>query len=74
MTKTEIVIAALAAAAAIAASVMLPYDAYAADFQTTCYNSGSTRICETRDRSGHVVSKSRCYRSGRDTKCDTSTH
>ena len=73
MTKAEIVIAALAAAAAIAASVMLP-DAYAADFQTTCYNSGSTRICETRDRSGHVVSKSRCYRSGRDTKCDVSTH
>ena len=39
--------------------------------RTTCYDSGSTRICETFDGMGNVTSKSRCYQSGRDTRCDT---
>jgi hypothetical protein len=37
----------------------------------TCYDSGNTRICETFDRYGALLSKSRCYKSGRDVRCDT---
>ena len=39
--------------------------------RTTCYDSGSTRICETFDQHGALLSKSRCYKSGHDTRCDT---
>ena len=39
--------------------------------RTTCYDSGPTRICETFDQYGAITSKSRCYQSGRDTRCDT---
>ena len=31
------------------------------------------RICETFDGMGNIISKSRCYRSGNDTRCDTQT-
>jgi hypothetical protein len=33
-------------------------------------DSGNTRICETFEGMGNIVSKSRCYQSGRDTRCD----
>jgi hypothetical protein len=39
--------------------------------RTTCYHSGSTEICETFDQYGAILSKSRCYRSGKDLRCDT---
>lgn len=39
--------------------------------RTTCYDSGSTRICETFDGMGNIIAKSRCYQSGKDTRCDT---
>ena len=39
--------------------------------RTACYDSGSTRICETFDSMGNPISKSRCYKSGKDTRCDT---
>ena len=41
--------------------------------RTTCYDSGSTRICETFDGMGNVVAKSRCYQSGKDTRCDNTS-
>ena len=41
--------------------------------RTTCYDSGNTRICETFDSMGNPISKSRCYRSGKDWRCDTTT-
>jgi hypothetical protein len=39
--------------------------------RTTCYDAGPTRVCETKDQNGAVISKSRCYQSGRDVRCDT---
>ena len=41
--------------------------------RTTCYDSFPARICETFDGMGNVISKSRCYRSGNETRCDTQT-
>ena len=41
--------------------------------RTTCYDSFPARICETFDGMGNIISKSRCYRSGNDTRCDTQT-
>jgi hypothetical protein len=41
--------------------------------RTTCYDSFPARICETFDSMGNIISKSRCYRSGNDTRCDTQT-
>ena len=54
---------------AIIALALVP-PAHAQQTRTTCYDSGSTRICETRDGMGNIVSKSRCYQSGRDVRCD----
>ena len=45
--------------------------AHAQQMRTTCYDSGPTRICETFDQYGAIISKSRCYQSGHDTRCDT---
>ena len=41
--------------------------------RTTCYDSFPARICETFDGMGNIISKSRCYRSGTETRCDTQT-
>ena len=41
--------------------------------RTTCYDSFPARICETFDGMGNIISKSRCYRSGDETRCDTQT-
>jgi hypothetical protein len=41
--------------------------------RTTCYDSFPARICETFDGMGSIISKSRCYRSGTETRCDTQT-
>ncbi len=45
--------------------------AHAQRTRTTCYHSGSTEICETFDSMGNPISKSRCYKSSYDTRCDT---
>lgn len=55
------------------AAVLLSTPGEAQNQRTTCYDSGPTRICETRDSSGNVVSKSRCYRSGNETRCESSS-
>jgi hypothetical protein len=39
--------------------------------RTTCYDSGSARICETFDQMGNPTSKTRCYQSGKDMRCDS---
>ena len=39
--------------------------------RTTCYDSFPARICETFDSMGNIISKSRCYRSGNETRCET---
>ena len=44
--------------------------AHAQSQRTTCYDAGNTRICETFDSMGNPISKTRCYQSGRDTRCD----
>ena len=41
--------------------------------RTTRYNSGSTRICDTFDSMGNPIAKSRCYQSGKDTRCDNTS-
>jgi hypothetical protein len=41
--------------------------------RTLCYDSFPARICETFDGMGNIISKSRCYRSGNETRCDTQT-
>jgi hypothetical protein len=56
------------------ACVFVIVSAVRADAQqtrTTCYDSGNTRICETFDSYGAILSKSPCYRSGKDLRCDT---
>jgi hypothetical protein len=45
--------------------------AIAQNQRTTCYDSGPTRICDTFDGMGNIVSKSRCYQSGSTTRCDS---
>jgi hypothetical protein len=69
MIKRHILAIGLVLGIAVAAGASLP--AHAQQTRTTCYDSGSTRICETFDGMGNVISKSRCYKSGRDTRCDT---
>ena len=39
--------------------------------RTTCYDSFPARICETFDGMGNIIAKSRCYRIGNDTRCET---
>jgi hypothetical protein len=51
--------------------VLAAMPAHAQKTRTTCYDSGPTRICETFDQYGALLSKSRCYKSGHDTRCDT---
>jgi len=53
--------------------VLLAAVALAQQTRTTCYDSFPARICETFDGMGNIISKSRCYRSGDETRCDTQT-
>lgn len=53
------------------ALVLLSTAVHAQNQRTTCYDSGNTRICDTRDGMGNITSKSRCYQSGSDTRCET---
>jgi hypothetical protein len=55
----------------ILAVVLTALPASAQNTRTTCYDSGSMRICDTFDGMGNPISKSRCYKSGHDTRCDT---
>lgn len=41
--------------------------------RTTCYDSGNTRICNTYDSMGNSISTTRCYQSGRDQRCETTS-
>lgn len=44
-----------------------------AETQTTCYQQGTVQVCETRDRSNALISTSRCYQAGNETRCDSSS-
>ena len=56
-----------------AVNIALAVVVHAQQTRTTCYDFGPTRICETFDHYGAILSKSRCYQSGWDTRCDTQT-
>ena len=47
--------------------------AHAQQQRTSCYDSFPARICETFDGMGNIIAKSRCYRNGNATRCDTQT-
>jgi hypothetical protein len=55
----------------IVLALVLTVPAQAQQTRTTCYDSGNTRICDTFDGMGNPISKSRCYKSGQDTRCET---
>ena len=51
--------------------VLAAVPASAQTSRTTCHDSGATRICETFNSMGSMVSRSRCYQSATTTRCDT---
>jgi hypothetical protein len=64
----------LIVAVVVVANILLEVVAVAQQqTRTTCFDSFPARICETFDGMGNIISKSRCYRSGNDTRCDTQT-
>jgi hypothetical protein len=54
-----------------AAVLFIVVAARAQPTQTRCYDAGPTKVCETKDQNGAVISQSRCYKSGKDLHCDT---